>query len=258
MQIKMITPCALNETGKRENNEDSIYPDKGKADEAQRFFLVCDGMGGHENGEVASRTVCAAFAEFLENRDLARFDRSGFEQALEYAYARLDEEDTKNGEPKMGTTLAFVCFHARGVFMAHIGDSRIYHLRRHMWRGNHADILYKSQDHSHVGELIRAGIITEEEAATHPRRNVITRVMQPNQENLVYADIYESDDVEAGDHFFLCTDGIIESVSDGLLCDIVGRDIGNEDKIKAIHEACLKGSRDNFSAYLISVADVIV
>jgi len=252
--MRIARPCALNETGRRENNEDGIYPPKGRASEAQRFFLVCDGMGGHENGEVASRTVCAAFAAFLENMDVTRFDRAVFEQALEYAYAQLDKADTGNGEPKMGTTLAFVCFHARGAFLAHIGDSRIYHMRR---RENLVDILYKSQDHSHVGELIRAGIITEEEAAIHPMRNVITRAMQPNQEKLVYADIHESDDIEAGDYFFLCTDGIIESVSDELLCDIVGRYIDDETKMKAIHEACMESSRDNFSAYMISVTGVI-
>ena len=258
MQIKITIPFALNETGGRKNNEDSIYPPKGKATEAQRFFLVCDGMGGHENGELASRTVCDAFEAFLEDRDVARFNRADFKQALEYAYAQLDKADMENGEPKMGTTLAFVCFHTRGVFMAHIGDSRIYHLRRHMLRqGNGAVILYKSQDHSHVGELIRAGIITEEEAATHPMRNVITRVMQPNQEIMVYADIHESDDIEAGDYFFLCTDGIIESASDELLCDIVGRDVDDETKINAIYEACQECSMDNFSAYLISVAGVI-
>jgi len=254
MKIKIARPCALNERGGRENNEDSIYPGKGKAAEAQRFFLVCDGMGGHENGELASRTVCSAFAAFLENRDVTRFDRAVFKQALEYAYAQLDKEDTNGGEYKMGTTLAFVCFHARGVFMAHIGDSRIYHIRR---QGNRSSILYKSQDHSQVGELVRAGIITEEEAAVHPRRNIITRVMQPKQEKLVCAEICESDDIEAGDYFFLCTDGITESVSDELLCNITGRDIDDESKIKAIHQVCLKNSRDNFSAYLISITCVI-
>ena len=111
-------------------------------------------------------------------------------------------------------------------------------------RENNEDSIYS--------EKVKAG----EEAATHPRRNVITRVMQPNQEELVHADIHESDDIEPGDYFFLCTDGVIESVSDELLCDIIGRDIDDETKMKAIHEACLEGSRDNFSAYLISVAGV--
>jgi len=251
--MQISRPCALNETGGRSNNEDNISPQKCKACEAQRFFLVCDGMGGHENGEVASRTVCAAFEAFLGNRDMTRFDRTVFEQALEYAYAQLDKEDTANDERKMGTTLAFLCFTVRGVFMAHIGDSRIYHIRRH---GNQVSILYKSQDHSYVEELVRAGIITDEEAAVHPKRNAITRVMQPNQEKLVYADIYESYDLKAGDYFFLCTDGIIESVSDELLCDIIGRNIDDATKMKTIHKTCLEGSRDNFSAYLISVAGI--
>jgi len=254
MQIKLNRPYALNEQGRRDNSEDSIFPEKGAASADNRFFLVCDGMGGHEKGEVASRTVCAAFAAFLENRDAVSFDVTVFEQALEYAYAQLDKEDTNDGELKMGTTLTFVDFHAGGVFMAHIGDSRIYHLRR---QGNRVGILYKSRDHSYVGELIQAGIITEEEAAIHPQKNVITRVMQPHQKKLVHAYIHETDDVAARDCFFLCTDGILESVNDALLCDIVGRDIDDESKMKAIYKACLEGSRDNFSAYLISVGDVI-
>jgi len=253
MQIKLNHPYALNEQGLRDNSEDSIFPEKGTATADNRFFLVCDGMGGHENGEVASRAVCAAFAAFLGSRDMTRFDRTVFDHALEYAYAWLDNEDIGNDERKMGTTLAFLCFHESGVFTAHIGDSRIYHLRR---RENRVAILHKSQDHSQVGEMIRAGIITEEEAATHPRRNVITRVMQPNQKKLVCADIHESGDVKAGDYFFLCTDGIVESVNDELLCDIISRDIDDESKMDAIHEVCLEGSRDNFSAYLVSVACV--
>ena len=256
MRIILNHPCALNELGRRDKSEDSIFPKKGTATADNRFFIVCDGMGGHKHGEVASRTVCEAFAAFLANKEnkAANFDGTVFERALEYAYAWLDKEDTEDGEPEMGTTLAFVCFHARGVFMAHIGDSRIYHLRR---QGNLVGILYKSRDHSLVEELISAGIITEKEAAMHPQRNLITRVMQPNQKELVYAEIHESDDIAAGDYFFLCTDGILESVSDELLCDIVGRDIDDEAKMKAIHEACMEGSQDNYSAYLISVDSVM-
>jgi protein phosphatase len=184
---------------------------------------------------------------------VTNFSRKVFEKALEYVCAQLDKEDTEDGDYKMGTTLTFICFSARGVFMAHIGDSRIYHLRRRECR---VDILYRSRDHSLVNDLLLANIITPEEAAIHPKRNVITRVVQPNQEKPVQADIRETKDVAAGDYFFLCTDGILEAVSDGLLCDIAGRDIDDESKMKAIHEACQKRSMDNFSAYLIPVAAV--
>ena len=254
MQIRLNRPYALNEQGRRDSSEDGIFPEKGAAAVDNRFFLVCDGVGGHEKGEVASRTVCEAFAAFLGSADLTDFDETFFDKALEYAYVWLDKADTESGERKMGTTLTFACFHSRGVFAAHIGDSRIYHLRR---QGSRADILYKSGDHSIVGELIRAGVITAEEAATHPKKNVVTRVMQPNQEIPAKADVYETNDLSAGDYFFLCTDGILESVSDELLCDIAGRDIDDESKMKEIHKACLDGSHDNYSAYLIPVGGVI-
>jgi len=120
--MQTATPHALNEIGKRNNNEDSIFPPKGEATEKQRFFLVCDGMGGHETGEVS--------------------------------------------------------------------------------------ILYKSFDHSLVNELLLCGIITEEEAANHPKKNIITRAMQPHLEKRFEAKIHTTQDVQAGDRFFLCTDGV--------------------------------------------------
>ena len=253
MKIKLNHPYALNEQGRRDNPEDSIYPPKGAANPNNRFFVVCDGVGGHSRGEVASQTVCAAFASFLKDGG-EKFNRASFEKALEYAYAELDSVDTEDSEPKMGTTLAFVYFHSRGVTLAHIGDSRVYQLRR---QGGHAGIFYKSRDHTHVNELVRAQIITEEEAATHPKRSVLTRVMQPNQPRPVKAEYNEITDVEAGDYFFLCTDGILESVDDEALCDIIGGEGSDESKMKAIHEACLENSQDNFSAWLISVDDII-
>jgi protein phosphatase len=254
MQIKLSWPYALNEQGKRDNSEDSIFPQKGAATQDSPFFLVCDGVGGYERGEVASQSVCRAFDSFLGNKALANFGQEIFGEALDYAYAQLDSEDTAGDESKkMGTTLTFACFHEGGVFLAHIGDSRIYHLRR---QGKLVGILYKSRDHSHVGELVRAGIITETEAESHPKKNVLTRVMQPNQEKRSKADCCEVSDVKTGDYFFMCTDGILESVNDDLLCEIIGSNGSDEAKIKAIHDACKAGSRDNFSAYLIPVASV--
>jgi protein phosphatase len=154
----------------------------------------------------------------------------------------------------MGTTLTFVCFHAGGAFMAHIGDSRIYHLRK---QGEKVGILYKSRDHSLVNDLIRANIITPEEAETHSKKHVITRAIQPRQEKPSQADIYETDDIKAGDSFFLCSDGVLEQISDAKLCDIIASGKEDEGKINAIREACQGHSKDNFSAYLVSVATII-
>lgn len=255
MKIKINQPFALNEVGGRDNNEDSVFPPKGKATDANRFFLVCDGIGGHQGGEIASQSVCKSFSELLrENNET--FDEDIFDRALSFAYEQLDEKDTDGGtgDKKMGTTLTFLYLHNKGAFMAHIGDSRIYQLRKE--EAGTAKVLYKSQDHSLVNDLLRAGVINEEEAETHPKKNIITRAIQPHQEKRSQAEIYRTEDIEAGDYFFMCTDGILEQVNDKMLCDIIASDKTDEEKIRAVYDACRENSKDNFSAYLIPVESV--
>jgi len=257
--MQISKSLSLNEIGKRTNNEDNIFPPKNEASASQCFFIVCDGMGGHENGEVASSAVCESFADTLKGINHENFDITIFKEALSSAYDTLDEKDASTslstgcstGSKKMGTTLAFLHLNNKQAFMAHIGDSRIYHIRKD--ETGKATILYKSSDHSFVNELVQSAIISEEEAVKHPRRNVITRVMQPNLEKRHCADIHITCDVAAGDLFFLCTDGILESVSDTQLCSIISENTDDKAMIKTIDELCQAHTRDNYSAYLISV-----
>jgi len=245
-------PYALNEQGRRTNNEDSIFPPKNRANGTNRFFIVCDGMGGHENGEVASRSVCESFAAFLKNVSPNDFDEAMFDRALDVAYDELDQKDD-GGETtkKMGTTLAFLYFNDDQVWMAHIGDSRIYHLRKN---GNgEVRILYKSFDHSLVNELLHAQVITEEEAAHHPKKNIVTRVIQPNMAIRSKAIVHTTQDIQAGDRFFLCSDGILESLTDDLLCAIVAGNDDDKTMIETIHQRCEENSNDNYSAWLVPV-----
>ena len=245
-------PYALNEQGRRSNNEDAIFPQKNKADETNRFFLVCDGMGGHENGEVASNSVCNSFAEFLKPIAPNNFDEEVFERALNYAFDRLDEIDgNSEAALKMGTTLTFLYLNDKQAFMAHIGDSRIYHLRKND-RGE-ASILYQSPDHSLVNELLKAEVITEEEAVNHPKKNVITRAMQPHLKKRCKAEIHTTQDVQADDLFFLCSDGVVESLSNDLLCDVVNKNADARAVIDVIGAWCEENSRDNYSAWLVPV-----
>ena len=156
--MKIFLPHPLNEIGKRQNNEDNIFPPKDTATANQHFFLVCDGMGGHENGEVASSTVCESFANKLKNIKPEDFNKEVFENTLSYAYEELDKKDTGEGK-KMGTTLTFLYLNKKQAFMAHIGDSRVYHLRKN--KNGKVEIIYKSSDHSLVNELLQSGIITD-------------------------------------------------------------------------------------------------
>jgi len=247
-------PFALNEQGKRDNNEDAIFPPKNEADETNRFFMVCDGIGGHENGEIASNSVCNSFATFLKSVAPADFDETVFDDALNFAFDELDKKDnTIDNEKKMGTTLAFLYLNEKQAFMAHIGDSRIYHLRKN--DKGEACILYQSPDHSLLNELLRAEVITEEEAVNHPKKNMIIRAIQPHLKKRCKAEIHIEPDVQTGDFFFLCSDGILESLTDSQLCTIIAENAGAEAMINVIGALCEKNSSDNFSAWLVPVIE---
>lgn len=250
--MKLGMPYALNEIGGRSNQEDSIFPAKGEANESTRLFLVCDGMGGHENGEVASGLVCLTFGKLLADIDHEGFTVEMFLDALNEAYDALDREDPDpQSMRKMGTTLTFLHLNDHEVVVAHMGDSRVYHVRP----SEQNAIIYQSSDHSLVNELVRAEIITPEEALTHPRRNVITRAMQPKLDPRHKADVRTFNDVQAGDYFFLCSDGVLESVTNDALVEILRRDVSDDEKIEAIKALCADSSRDNFSAYLVPVVE---
>ena len=184
--MKLGMPYALNEMGGRSNQEDSIFPAKGDANSSSRLFLVCDGMGGHENGEVASGIVCSTFGSNLANIDHDAFTVDMFNFTLSAAYDALDREDPNpESQRKMGTTLTMLHINNHEAVIAHMGDSRVYHVRP----STDNAILYQTCDHSLVNELLRAEVITPEEAVNHPRRNVITRAMQPHLETRHNAEV---------------------------------------------------------------------
>ena len=252
MQITIHKPYAFCETGKRENNEDCIFPEVGTADTNDNYFVVCDGLGGYNKGEIASSTVCGSFASILSHS--AEFNESVFRQALMVAYDNLDALCRNNEiDKKTGTTLAFLYLSENGAYIAHIGDSRIYHFRKEEKRMR---ILYKSEDHSFVNDLVKSGMITPEEAENHPRKNIITQAIQPLQEKRCEADMYKTEDIKDGDIFFLCTDGVLEQMNDAKLSRIFSLDITPEEMGNRILTVCEKESRDNFSAYLIAVKHV--
>lgn len=238
------------ELGKRDNQEDCIYPLPGEATNEDRLFIVCDGMGGHDSGEVASRTVCEAFSKkvLAISEPNGLFTEEMFDESLSTAYDVLDTKDT-GARKKMGTTMTFLKFHAGGCMMAHIGDSRIYHIRG-------GKILFQTSDHSLVNDFVKAELITPEQAKTHPQRNVITRAMQPLMEARSKADKKFVSDIQAGDYFLLCTDGLIENIEDEDFATILSNEEWTDDeKVTELVRRSVE-SRDNHSAYLIHVLDV--
>lgn len=252
MEIILNQPYSFCQLGKRGNQEDSRFPDDDAPQGYKAAFVVCDGVGGQDKGEVASRTVADAFGEYLENTDLSKpFTTEDFSKALGFAFDALQKR-MKGDSKQMATTLTFVCFHSDGVFMAHMGDSRIYHIRPN------AGILYQSEDHSLVNALVHSGNITPEEAINHPQGNVITRCIgyvAPGQ-NRPTATTYSTKDVEAGDYFFLCSDGVLHKLDDTQLLGILSSDKNDKDKLEYIADLS-KNSSDNNTAYLIGVKEVL-
>ena len=250
MVFDIYTPMPIQELGQRLNQEDSIWPPIGKATAEDRLFMVCDGMGGHDNGELASATVCNALGLWFRknvNPD-APFNDDMLRSALEYAYCELDALDNGSAR-KPGTTLTLLYLHKGGITAAHMGDSRIYHIRPG------EGIKYISRDHSVAFELFQSGEITYEEMLAYPQKNIVTRAMMPGEDNRSRADIIHITDVAAGDYFLLCSDGLLEQLANKEILDIFSSG-GSDEEIRRYLIDITANNHDNHSAYIIHVRKV--
>lgn len=259
MKITIKQPLSFSEIGRKDNQEDFLWPLPNAVTVDDRVFLMCDGMGGHDNGELASKTAATALGKYLTSHPSPDgiVTKAMFEQALAYGYDELDKVD--NGAvKKMGTTMTCLVLHRGGALVAHIGDSRVYHIRPSLAdEHGRSGIIYQSADHSLVNDLLRSGEITEEEAADFPQKNVITRAMQPHLERRYKADILNIDDVQAGDYFFLCCDGVLEQLTNDTLGEILkNQTLDDNAKINAIKKVCDGKTHDNYTCWLIPVLEV--
>ena len=258
MNCILYPVLSVNEIGQRSNQEDSIIQ------WSNRLFVLCDGMGGHEKGEVASQTVCQSLVTWFENNvnPDAPFTDDQLREAIEYAYQQLD--NYADGNPKqMGTTLTLLYVHKQGVTAAHIGDSRIYHIRPissanlgEVRRGLNEGILYQSRDHSLVFDLFQSGEISYEEMQNFTQKNVITRAMTPGEDNRHRPDIIHITDIQPGDYFYMCSDGMLEQMSNDELVSLVSNERKDEEKRQQLI-AVTSNNQDNHSAWLIHIKDVI-
>lgn len=255
MKISLFSPQSIYEIGQRANQEDSV----GQWD--SRLFVLCDGMGGHEKGEVASQTVCQSLVTWFEEHINPEepFTDEQLRSAIDYAYTEIDQY--ANGSPRqMGTTLTLLYIHRQGVTAAHIGDSRIYHIRpnssREVRKGVNEGVLYQSRDHSLAFDLYQAGVITYEGMLSYPRKNVITRAVTPGKENRHRPDIIHVTDIQPGDYFFMCSDGMVEQMSNDELVAILSSGKSDEEK-RQLLIAATANNQDNHSAWVIHVKDVV-
>lgn len=260
-----LSVCSIWEYGQRKDStgnphqEDWIYPTPANLNQDSRLFILCDGMGGHDAGEVASFTVCETMGNFitLNNNDNGNFSQEDFNSALNAAYDALDEKDN-GADKKMGTTMCFLKFFNQGAFIAHIGDSRVYHIRPGK-NGEDTQIIWQTEDHSLINDLVKVGELTKEEARNSNQKNVITRAMQPHLDPRPKADIHIEEDIKPGDYFFMCSDGMLEQngMEDGSTLKNIFSETGGDDENKLqILKSVTQNNRDNHSAFIIHVKEV--
>jgi len=237
--LRVAEQYAGSDTGRqRRANEDSLLA-------RAPLFVVADGMGGAQAGEVASRIAVESFGDGLKDT------RSPEETLAEHARAantRIHELSRSNAEQAgMGTTLTALYVGELEVAIAHVGDSRAYCLRD-------GELLRLTDDHSLVDELIRQGRLTPEEAEDHPQRSIITRALGPEEVVEVDTRSYRA---RTGDVFLLCSDGLTTMLGEGQLAEVLRahprlRDAG-EMLIAQANEA---GGRDNITVILLRVEEV--
>ena len=174
MKISIRKPIGYSQIGRKDQQEDAVWPLFSEVSSNNPCIVLCDGVGGSEHGEIASQTSSKVIGEYLTKilKDNHAVSDADLHEAVNLAYDELEKIDTEasdEGAVSMATTLTCVCIHNDGILAAHMGDSRIYHVRPGQ------GLLYQSADHSLVNTLLQAGEITLEEAKNFPRKNVITK-----------------------------------------------------------------------------------
>ena len=220
----------------RKINEDAAW-----FDERTGVFAVADGMCGHLAGEVASTMAIQAVQEMSER------ESSPSIRALREMMDRVNRQILEKGREDsscsgMGTTLSVLWKAQRYMYIAHVGDSRIYRFRKEENRFEQI-----TRDHSLVEEMVQSGILSREEARIHPRRNIITRALGTEGDN--QPDILAADTRE-GDVWLLCSDGLTTMVDDRAIASVLaGRNLA-EASDALLSAALLAGGYDNITLIL--------
>lgn len=225
----------------RSNNQDSGYA-------GTHLFVVADGMGGHAGGDVASALAIQAIAQTDARFDTAEEARDALEQALLTANGELAETVFEHPElTGMGTTVSGLVRVGERMALAHIGDSRVYLLRD----GEFTQI---TKDHTFVQRLVDSGRITPEEAAVHPRRSVLMRVLgDVDISPEIDTDVL---DTMPGDRWLLCSDGLSGYVDDERIAEILTENADAEAAVDALIQASLdNGAPDNVTVLVVGVDD---
>lgn len=245
-----VKACGLSDVGlTRLHNEDYF-----EIDPEHRLYVVADGMGGHNHGEVAAQVAVRAIRDYIEKSSAdgvplgpdgalghgARRLKTALKAAHHKVLRAIEQDDSLSG---MGTTVVGFLFERESGAVAHVGDSRAYRLRDGL-------LEQLTQDHTWVHEQVVAGFLSKEQARSHPLKNVVTRALGGESEILI--DVRELEMVP-GDLFLLCSDGLTTMLSDREIRDALVAG-------KSLHETCrtlvadanARGGTDNVTVVLLA------
>lgn len=225
----------------REMNQDYYFSSDTAVGNLPNLFIVADGMGGHKAGDYASRyTIERVVASVSRNtgEEPIAIMKEAINKANELLVAESREDESKSG---MGTTLVIGTIIGNKLFVANIGDSRLYVVGQNMRQ--------ITRDHSLVDEMVRLGEINADEARVHPDKNIITRAVGTSDH--VESDFFEVE-ITADDTILLCTDGLTNMVRDDEILDIIKKyDNAQAATMQLVKEANANGGRDNITVMII-------
>lgn len=236
------------ETGlHRKNNEDTIFISDNTGF-LKNLFIVADGMGGHNAGEIASHDAIEQFNSFIKKQTALGHSRHDILDLLIEAvnYCNLKIFEKSGGEAElsgMGTTMTVAVIFENKLYVTHVGDSRLYIFRNNKLR-------QVTKDHSFVMEMVKQGKMTKEEAAVHPNRNIITRAVGTSKKIEIDTVI---ETLEKDDVILMCSDGLSAMVCDADIEKILNKDdLSLEKKARELADSANEnGGLDNISIILI-------
>lgn len=228
----------------REINEDSYYVPQNEDD--LKLFIVADGMGGYNGGEIASSLAIKSARNYIETNFIGTpKDRESMQKliksSMQYANMVVYEKSKESDELKgMGTTLEICLWYENKLYIGHIGDSRIYRIRKHIIRK-------LTNDHSYVETLVKDGKITKEEAKTHPKKNMLMKALGCTEyvEPDIFVRGFLKDDI-----LLMSSDGLTNMVEEQEIFNIVTNNKENPQEI-LIQRANEAGGIDNITALIV-------
>ena len=231
--ITIKSKSFVSEKGKREINEDCIKFESGK------FYIVCDGLGGNGNGQIASKLVAERVKKSLINL-------KSISEAVEDAEKVLSSYKKKNPFTEyMATTIAVAEILDNGILVSWAGDSRVYQFRD-------GKILFKTTDHTWIANAIKKGVLSSVEALFHPRVNELTKSIKDASKPVKLEQVL-IEDIKHNDYFLICSDGVIESWVDTDLQELFTDNKTTDEIVEELEKNCDVFSDDNYSAIVFKV-----